>query len=227
MKKKFIAIIIGLVGIALLVAACSTAAQANNTPLAEDAKLMVGTMKLDGTANAVTSTQASSLLPLWQAYQTLATSSTAAQAEKDALIKQIKTALTADQIKAIDAMNLKQSDIQSLFQQRGFNPTFEGTRIARTPSSNLQAPGTGGNEGPRTFSGGGPGGGGFFFSGGGAPDGGGFVVNGVQVTPNASQRATLQASRSNVSSSPFMFNLIIRYLEGKINPAPSPTPTGK
>lgn len=227
MKKKNISIVIGLVAVALLVAACSTAANAANTPLTADVKLMVGTMKLDGTANAVTATQASTLLPLWQAYQALVNSSTSAQAEKDAVINQIKADMTADQLKAIDAMNLKQSDIQSLFQQRGFNPTFEGTRVVRTPSANLQAPGAGGNDGPRTFSGGGPGGGGFVFGGGGGPDGGGFTINGAQVTPNASQRATLQAARSNISSSPFMFNLIIRYLENKINPAPSPTPTGQ
>jgi hypothetical protein len=217
MKKKIFVIVIGLIVFAIVLAACSKTSTAASAALAEDTKLMVGTMKLDGTAQVVTADQANTLLPLWQAYQSLANSSTAAQAEKDALLKQIKGAMAADQIKAIDAMNLKESDTQTLFQQTGFNPTYEGTRVARTPSSNLQIP-SGGETGRGA---GGPSGGGVMIFGGGdfangAPDGSGFSVNGMSVTPDPARIATAQAARSNMASSPFMYNLIIRYLEGKI-----------
>lgn len=223
MKKKIIIVCLGLILTLAVVVACSKANNTGAAELTEDVKLMIGTMKLEGSANVVTSDQASALLPLWQAYQSLASSTTAAQAEKDALLKQIKGVMTAGQLKAIDDMKLKASDIQMQFQQRGFNPTFEGTRGIKTPSSNLQMP-SGGNPGGsppggfvQNFSGAPPNeGGGFTIMGG--PEGGGMMVNGAMVTPDASQKATLEASRNNLTSSPFMFNLIIRYLEGIITP---------
>ena len=212
MKRKIFIIVIGLLVFAIVLAACSKKSTAASAVLAEDTKLMVGTMKLEGTTQVVTADQANTMLPLWQAYQSLANSSTAAQAEKDALLKQIKDAMTADQIKAIDAMNLKESDVQTLFQQSGFNPTFEGTRVARTPSSNLQIP-SGGETGRGAGGGFVMGGGGFA---GGAPDGSGFPSSGMSTTPDPARLATAQAARSNMAFSPFMYNLIIRYLEGKI-----------
>lgn len=106
-------------------------------------------------------------------------------------------------------------------EQYDLNPTFEGTRITRTPSANLQnSPGNLTGRNPRGFTGGFPGsgepGGGFIISGG--PGGEGMMFDGTSATPNASQRATLEVSRNNLTSSPFTFNLIIRYLEGKITP---------
>ena len=78
----------------LLLSACGSAATSTTSnpqgtasaqvmPLPE--KLALGTLKLEGTANAVTAKQASDLLPLWQVYSSLITSDTAAQEEKDAL----------------------------------------------------------------------------------------------------------------------------------------------
>jgi len=223
MKKRMMILFAGLVLSSFLITGCAktTAAAA----LSEAAKLVVGTMKLDGTAQVVTTDQAKTLIPLWQAYQVLANSSTAAQAEKDALLAQIKAAMTTEQLKAIDAMNLKESDLQSLFTQRGFNPTYEGTRGARTPSSNLQPPtgsegGGSRSNGSSSFPMGEP---------GGVPigeGGGGFVMGGEGTfgapgnqsgsTPNASQQSTAEAMRSNMASSPFIYNLIVRYLEGKV-----------
>ena len=52
-------------------------------PLAES--LLIGTLKLQGTSNAITATQAAALVPLWQAYAQLTSSNTAAQAETDAV----------------------------------------------------------------------------------------------------------------------------------------------
>ena len=41
-------------------------------------QLSLGTLRLEGTANAITAAQATSLLPLWQALKTLSASSTSA-----------------------------------------------------------------------------------------------------------------------------------------------------
>ena len=48
-------------------------------------QVAIGTIKLDGTENAVTAEQAKELLPLWETLQVLEGSDTAATEEKDAL----------------------------------------------------------------------------------------------------------------------------------------------
>jgi hypothetical protein len=75
-------------------------------------QLTLGTLELDGTANAVTSEQARTLLPLWQALRGTTRSGASAQAEVNALLAQIESAMTADQLAAIRAMQLTQTDLQ-------------------------------------------------------------------------------------------------------------------
>ena len=164
----------------LLLSACGSAAAGTTSnpqgtasaqvmPLPE--KLALGTLKLEGTANAVTAKQASDLLPLWQVYSSLITSDTAAQEEKDALAQQIQETMSPVQVKAIDNLNLTQRDVFASMQQLGI-----------TTSSQVSANGT-----PQPGGGGGFPGGGVFFGG----DGGG---NGAQLTPD--QIATAQARRA-------------------------------
>ena len=69
------------------------------------AELIVGIFKLEGTDQAITTAQASELLPLWEAIKVLAASDTSAQEEVDAAARQIKETLTPAQLKAIAAMN--------------------------------------------------------------------------------------------------------------------------
>ncbi len=69
-------------------------------------QLAAGTMALDGTDLAVDIESAEALLPLWQAYVALAGSDTAADAELEAMLKQIQSAMTDEQIRAIADMKL-------------------------------------------------------------------------------------------------------------------------
>jgi hypothetical protein len=237
MKKKIIITILALLTFISVLAACSkTSSTASSTALSEVENLMVGIIKLDGTAQVITSDQVAILLPLWQAYQALMNSTTSSQTEKDALIKQISSSLTSDQLKAIDALNLTESDVQTLFANTGFNPTYEGTRVASTPSSALQSAASGASSGGPGGGVGAPGGGVMIsggdaaggagapsgvmiFSGdaGGGADASGIPSTGINATPDSSEIATAQARKSDLSSNPMIYNLIIRYLQGKIS----------
>ncbi len=80
-------------------------------------RLSLGTLMLEGTAGAVTPAQAQELLPLWQMLRALEESGTSAQVETEAVVHQIQTAMTAEQLAAIEAMT--QEDMQSLTQGSG------------------------------------------------------------------------------------------------------------
>jgi hypothetical protein len=185
--------------------------------------LLLGTLKLDGTPQAVTPSQAKELLPLWQVYQSLSTSGTAAQAEITALEKQIKETMTPEQMQAIQAMNLTSQDSFAIMQQMG--PGRGGQTANNGNNSNRQnngnnfmppgggAPPDGGGVPPDGGGGGGfPGGGG---SGGGFPGGGSGGGDGQGFSPE--QIATAQASRSQRGSGNFMqsglLDALIQYLQ--------------
>ncbi|MGB8212662.1 MAG: hypothetical protein WCE68_03795 [Anaerolineales bacterium] len=88
-------------------------------PLAET--LVVGTFKLGGTGNAVTSAQATALIPLWQAYAQLTSSNSAAQAELDAVVTQVQQTLTPAQVQAITAMKLTRQDMLTEMSSLGLS----------------------------------------------------------------------------------------------------------
>lgn len=219
MKKRMIAVLLTLFTLGVVLAACTKSSYASTLALSEVENLMVGMIKLDGTAQSITSNQATTLLPLWQAYQTLTNSSTASQTEKDALIWQISKTLTSQQLKAIEALKLTRNDLQSLLASTGFNPAFEATQVASTPSPALKSAASGSSN---TNAGtGGPGGGSMppgGDAGGIAIAPGGMDTMGIpstNATPDTSAQATAQASQSDSSINPMIFNLIIRYLETK------------
>jgi hypothetical protein len=64
----------------------------------------------------VTPAQAKTLLPLWQAFQGSALQN---QTEQNAVLKQIEGALTAEQLKAIAAMQLTQDDLRKWMEESG------------------------------------------------------------------------------------------------------------
>lgn len=173
-------------------------------PLAES--YLIGTFKLQGTANAVTPTEASSLVPLWQAYAQLTSSNTAAQAEIDAVVSQIQSTMTPQQVQAITAMKLTRQDLFTTMSNLGLTNGFGGNG---TPDAN-RTPGAGGG-------GNGGGGGGFFPGGGGGGGGGGFAgggaggTGGTRPTPNATQQA-LRAKFANRIPTPLM-NALVTYLQ--------------
>jgi len=187
MKKGMFSLLVILLVAGLVLAACSSSKTGSNTtgssastggsqslPLA--GQLLVGTLKLEGTDNAVTAKQAADLLPLWQAYAQLINSDSAAQAEIDAVLAQIQSTMTDSQVAAINAMKLAQKDMLSQMGALGFDPNAtpaSGTAVA--PSANgfgggFQAGAGGPPSGDVPPSGGMP-------SGGAAPSGG-FVTGG-------------------------------------------------
>lgn len=75
-------------------------------------QLSLGTLELEGTPNAITTEQADTLLPLWQALLSTQKSGTAAQAEVSALLEQIEGSMLTEQLVAIRTMQLTQTDMQ-------------------------------------------------------------------------------------------------------------------
>lgn len=160
----------------------------NSTALSEEMELLIGTFKLEETVLAVSSEEASQLLPLWQTLQSLVTSDTAASEEIAAVVNQINNTMTSQQIDAITAMKLTQQDVMSVMSEAGLsfsNPNASGTPSASSGSSQSGFPAGGFDPGA---AGGPP-------SGGGAPvivgDDPGGMGGGQQLDPG--QIATLQA----------------------------------
>jgi len=81
-------------------------------------QLVLGTLKLEGTGDAVTQEQAQALLPLWQAFQGATLRD---NAERNAALRAIEKAMTPAQLQAIAAMQLTQNDLQTWAQEQGVN----------------------------------------------------------------------------------------------------------
>jgi len=89
----------------------STSTSTTTTSLSLEGELLVGTLKLENTDLAVTTDQASELLPLWEALASLADSDIASSLEVEAVVQQIKDTMSSEQITEIDAMGLTQNDL--------------------------------------------------------------------------------------------------------------------
>jgi hypothetical protein len=183
-------------------------ARINTQPLPLAESLLVGTLKLQGTGNAVNASQAASLVPLWQAYAQLTSSNTAAQAEIDAVVSQIQTTLTPAQVSAITAMKLTRQDMVTEMSSLGLtNGGANGTPgFSFTPRA---GGGTGG--GNRAGGGGFPAGGGGFAGGGAGGAGAGGTTGAARPTQNATQIA-LRAQFANRIPTNLM-NALVTYLQ--------------
>ncbi len=118
-------------------AACgdTNSTQTNAGPsdsLPTSTELLVGTFRLEDTDLAVTADQAKTLLPLWEMLQSLSSSSTAATEEIDAVVNQIKSTMTSEQMDEITSLNLTQQDVMALMGQNGGFGS-NGTQGASTP----------------------------------------------------------------------------------------------
>lgn len=205
----------------LALAACNGAASASqasspqeSASLAAAAQLAVGTLKLDGTEQAVTGEQASELLVMWQVYLDLAGSDTAAQEEIDGLVNQIQETMTSEQMEAIRAMDLTQQDLFALMQEQG-TETGSSQRSSGDTTFTF-APGGGG--GPPDGGGGPPADAGM--AGGAPPDGGmGGDLGGMDgIGPGSGtdqSAATGQAAGGNQSIPTALVRAVVQYLEGK------------
>ncbi len=239
MKRTNISTCIAIAALALGLTACgganpSSAGTANpdrlnsnyDKALPVETQLVLGTLKLEGTPQAVEPAMAAQLIPLYTLLQQLTGSGSAAQAEIDAVLEQIQATMTTDQIHAIAEMKLTQTAMADYFGGAG-RFSASGTR---TPGA---ASGANGPEGGFIVEGGGPPAG---FEGGappagfeGGPGGGGAGASGNGGSSlNQNQIATLRAQRTGTpgfqgSGTPsFLINQLIQLLEKK---AQSLTPT--
>lgn len=81
--------------------------------------LALGILRLEASANAVTPEQAQTMLPLWQLLLNSQKSGTGAEAEIDAVLQAIEESLAGEQIAAINAMQLTQTDMQDWASANG------------------------------------------------------------------------------------------------------------
>jgi hypothetical protein len=152
-------------------------------------KMAVGIFKLEGSTNDLTTDQDKEMLTLWEAYKQVTNSDTASPQEKAALVSQIQSTLTTEQVAAIDAMNLTAKDVHDLMQQRGIEAAASSTQTSNSRSSS-------GSSSGRTNGGGGfPGGGGGGFPGGG----GGFPGGGAGMAPDAAGGSTSGTPRAGAN----------------------------
>ncbi len=205
-----------------------------STSLSQVNMLLVGTLKLEDTDQAVSTDEAAKLLPLWQAYRSLSNSQTSAEAEVEALLKQIQSTMTADQVQAIKAMNLTSTDMMNLIQSMGAGMGVRGTPNPQsTPGVDIPSGGFQSGSPPEGFSGSPPSGstGGTTRNipfGGAMPggDAGGLVVGGdaglgggmvAQGTSDPSMQATAQARFSTQASqvNSILLDVLITKLEAK------------
>ena len=200
MKNKMIVIIIL---IALLLTACGTTANVDQSTTASktksfagQAELIVGILKLEGTDQAVTTKQASELLPLWEVMKVLANSDTSAQEEIDAAVRQIKETLTPSQIQAIANMKLTEQDV-SVFEQ-GLN-----TAVQSSSKSNSSSNSSGGFGGP---GGGGPGG-----------DELAGIVAGVSQSSTSTILTTQVSSAASSQVPAALLNALIKVLQKRVS----------
>ncbi|RME46744.1 MAG: hypothetical protein D6791_07490 [Chloroflexi bacterium] len=212
-----------------ILAACgrANAAQSSATETAVDhalsiEELALGSLKLEGTEQAIDQPQAQDLLPLWQAYQSLAASDTVAAEELQGLAAQIAEAMTSAQLEAIAAMHLDDEAVQAFIQEQGLR---FGARLGAGAGAQ------GGRQSDRqgragSFPGGGPPGG---LPGGGPPGGLPGGANPGQLSPEARATAiaerlgddpeALQAFRQRA-----LVGGVIRLLQSKTGQLPTPDP---
>lgn len=192
MKKILTA---SLILFALMLTACGASNQtqggSTSQALSTQTELILGTLKLDGTANAVTKDQAATLLPLWTLMQKLQSSDSAAQEEKDAVLSQIQKTMTSDQLQAIQQMNLTMQDAVSLAQ--GGTQSNAKTQSGNSASSN-GAPA------------GGP-------PGGGDPMMGGQMMSASSSTQTSSGQSSLSYNADQIS--PDLISVLLNVLQKK------------
>jgi hypothetical protein len=154
-------------------------------------QLALGTLQLEGTGTAVSQEQASELLFLWRAHQSLNASGTAAQVELDALVEQIQAAMTSEQLTAIAEMKLTGESMMAWVQENGRMLQSDASGQSNAGAFGLRPPQGSDRGGPPDGGMGGPPGGGMGAPGGGFGPGAGEGATGL--TPE--MRSTLQARR--------------------------------
>lgn len=183
----------------------STSTGSNINTLSE---IALGTLELDGTAQDVTADQAKELLVMWQVYQDISQSSTAAQEEVSALADQIQETMTTDQMQAITAMNLTQQDVFAAMRSADVNSSSSvSTTTVYAPSGNSGMPAGGPQDG-----GGAPPDGGSMPADGSMPMDGGAASSGTDSGQGTGSAPSFAGSAGIPST---LIELVIQSLEAK------------
>ncbi len=153
-------------------------------------KLALGTLDLEDTNQAVDAAAATRLLPLWQLLDQLETSGSAAPAEITAVVEQIESEMAPSQLKAIEAMNLKDSDVTKASRGSYASASAESTSQAAAASNPMLGGDLGGGSIP--LDGGGP------------------------MAAPASQQGSSVSSSAASATEPSLVKQVIRLLESKI-----------
>jgi hypothetical protein len=202
MNKKFATLCTLLLIIAIVLGGCSsttTASVSLSNSLSTATRLALGTLKLEGTDHALTDSQLVELLTLWQGYLSLSISDITSSVELEALVSQIQTTMSPDQIKAIDALDLTDQSVSEEIQSLGDSASANIPASTPNTSGINQAAQMGGPSGM-------PGGGGDSVM---SAIGSGMVV---RSTPAATQ-STLNASTTQVS--PMLLQALIQMLQAR------------
>jgi hypothetical protein len=122
MKRKLLVLGLLVFIVAIMIVGCKNEAAttvSESSGLSSATRLALGTIMLEDTDQAVIASQASDLVTLWQAYQSLSNSDTTSQVELDALVQQIQGVMTGEQIKSIEALNLTGQTVDDVMQSLG------------------------------------------------------------------------------------------------------------
>jgi hypothetical protein len=152
MKNK---ILVTMILIAILLTACGTASitsqsssiNAKAKSYTDQAELIVGIFKLEGTDQAVTAKQASELLPLWEMAKALTDSDTSAREEVEAVTSSVEGTLTSNQLQAITAMNLTDQDVLTFEQSLSAGTVQRSSQSSSKSNSGFSGPPDGGPGG--------------------------------------------------------------------------------
>lgn len=184
-----------------------------------EGQLALGTFELENTDQAVSEEQATELLTLWQAYQSLSNSDIAASAEIEAVLNQIQDTMTADQIAAISEMKLTADSMTALIEEGGlaFGRGGFGNRGGDDREGGFAGGAFPGGAFPGGIPGQGPGGGGFP---GGGPGGGGFGT--LSEDDIATRQAQFQGGDFRGIGERMLTGAVIGLLQNKTGEIPEP-----
>jgi hypothetical protein len=125
-----------------------TASLANFSSQPVKNKLAVGVLELEGSDLAITSAQAKELLPLWKAVKSLSKDSNTTSDEMTALYVQIEGVLTANQVQAIEKLDLSTGDLTTLVQKYEAQTNVSSSSTTTTTSQSAQSAQGGPGGGP-------------------------------------------------------------------------------
>jgi hypothetical protein len=198
-RQSPLSIISLIVGLALLTACTtgvSSSASASSGTMAPAHALATGTLGLEGTNLAIDAEAAAKLLPLWQLLDELETNSAASTEEIAAVVEEIQSTMSAEQVKAIDAMSINEGELAA--SQAGGSSASASVASQANAAAQVTSAGTG------------PMMGGDMLAGGAPPSGAGPLPGG-----NSQQRTTAVGT-SGTSSTPTLIEQVIKLLERKL-----------